>query len=163
MRAPKICNGPGCINLMDPGERWCVICKPLHVWEGADKKRSGTAEHKREAAYVIDRDGHRCQLQYEGCLGVATEFDHYDHLNKSAGGNGACKDCHSKRSTMQGHAEAGHDVEIPPAPKPPRTPPSVTAPRRRSTTKRRAQRYNDNGGPSIPRTVGLDISDGEQC
>ena len=41
----------------------------------------------RTRAYILERDGYECKLQYYGYLSVATEFDHYDHTRKHLGGN----------------------------------------------------------------------------
>ena len=60
---------------------------------------------------VLDRDGHTCQLQYRGCLGVATIVDHRVPLSRWPGdprdldnGQAACRNCHDQKSKAESAA-----------------------------------------------------------
>ena len=49
----------------------------------ADPQYSGPWQRIRR--WILERDGHRCQLRNPGCLGVATTVDHITPI--SAGGH----------------------------------------------------------------------------
>ncbi len=77
------------------------------AWEGSTRKARLPANWESEIRpAVLERDGHQCQLRYEGCLGVATDVDHKkrgdDHrlVNLQA----ACRRCHQRKSSSEGAA-----------------------------------------------------------
>jgi hypothetical protein len=144
-RANKVCNHPGCVELIDNRARHCAEHVKEHRWQGTNTKRTSTAAHKRERATVLKRDGYQCQLRYEAvCIGTATELDHIDGWDTPGSTTIAvCRPCHARKSSMQGHAARGHNVTLPQSQK--TTKPTTPCAR-----------------PSaIPRTLGLDINDGE--
>lgn len=72
----------------------------------------GAPTHVRRR--VLDRDQHRCQLRYSGCLGVATEVDHVRNVAAvlHAGGTrqqaddpsnlaAVCSSCHSIKTARE--------------------------------------------------------------
>lgn len=77
------------------------------TWAGGS-----TREWRRVRAYVLDRDGHRCQLQLEGCTTVATDA-HHTRPRELVGDDpnhvvGACESCNNR---------AGDPREADPAPR----------------------------------------------
>lgn len=140
-RAPKICNdGSGCPNLIHGAARYCETHAPEHTWHGGfDKRRTGTTEHKARRERVLRRDKYRCKLQYPGCISTATDCDHITAL--ADGGvdedwncQSACRPCHLRKASLEGHRARGHAVSLPPAapprrPSAPARPPAPAAPR----------------------------------
>jgi 5-methylcytosine-specific restriction protein A len=65
---------------------------------------SGWSERRRQ---VLERDGYRCQLRYNVCVGRASQVDHI--VQPEAGGTDAlenlravCRPCHARRTGRQG-------------------------------------------------------------
>lgn len=142
-RAPKICNAPGCAQLLhDPKLRYC----PQHGGNSRWQQRTGTPRtatttHKGNRNAILDRDGHRCQLRYDGCIGVASILDHI--IATAFGGSetpknlqSACGPCHDEKTQHEarygrglcsctpwkpGTGELAKDVP-PPSPPPPQIP-----------------------------------------
>ena len=115
-RAPKICSHQGCVALVYDGGRHCAEHVKLHRWQGTDTRRTSTAAHKARRARVLRRDGGVCQLGYEGvCVHPATECDHV--ISIADGGEdtdencvAACKPCHARKTSLEGHRARGHNV-----------------------------------------------------
>jgi len=84
----------GCYRSMHPA--------PRPVARGRNYGNRGVPQRVRQR--ILDRDGHRCQLRYEGCVGQATEVDHtvnvarlgVDRAQANDPGNlaAACGPCH---------------------------------------------------------------------
>lgn len=116
-RAAKICgHSSGCTRLVPAGTRYCAEHQRERTWQGADRKRTGTAAHKARRARVLARDGHRCQLRYEGvCIGVGSQLDHVIPLAEGGADIdqntvAACPPCHRRKSSIEGHRARGHNV-----------------------------------------------------
>jgi 5-methylcytosine-specific restriction protein A len=112
-RAPKACNAIGCPELVRQPTRYCPTHAPAHQWQGVDTNRTGTAAHKARRVRVLKRDGHRCQIRYDVCIGIATHLDHVISLGQGgadADDNcvAACQPCHARKSSAEGHAARGH-------------------------------------------------------
>src|SRR3954453_19462782 len=80
-------------------------------WSGSQRSAdTSTAAWRRLRLAVLERDDHRCQLGWRGCLGDATECDHitpvYEWPNQPLDDlslyQAACRSCHAKRSGSQG-------------------------------------------------------------
>ena len=60
------------------------------------------------------RDRHLCQLRYPGiCIGTATRCDHIVAVGLGGADTddncqGACKPCHDRKTSAEGHIAAGH-------------------------------------------------------
>jgi 5-methylcytosine-specific restriction protein A len=65
----------------------------------------GVAAKVRSA--VLDRDAHRCQLRYAGCIGVATEADHIENV----AGVGVTRDVAVAVGLMQAVCAPCHKVK----------------------------------------------------
>ena len=109
MRAPKHCGIQGCQVVVPAGAR-CP--KHQHGW-GKGNPRTGTTAHRERRARVLTRDNYQCQLRYSGCIGTATIADHTTAL--ALGGTdtdtamqAACKPCHDRKSSREGHLAQGH-------------------------------------------------------
>lgn len=109
-RAPKHCGIQGCTVLVPNGQR----CRDhQHGW-GKGNPRTKNPKHIAWRLTVLDRCGWRCQLRYPGCIDDATIADHiiatklggaeYDPSN----GQGACRPCHDRKSSTEGHQAQGH-------------------------------------------------------
>ena len=76
-RAPRQCPAADCDQLIHAGQRYCD--EHDRPWKGprtASSTATSTAEWKRIAAQILDRDHHQCQIQYPGiCTGRATTVD----------------------------------------------------------------------------------------
>ncbi|WP_071929098.1 HNH endonuclease signature motif containing protein [Nocardia mangyaensis] len=105
-RAPRKCPKPGCLNRITSAA-YCPD-HTTHGW-GSGAARTGTREHQTWRAAVLERDSHRCQLRYTGCIGTATHADHVTPIaeggatDELANGQAACRPCHSKKSSAEGH------------------------------------------------------------
>jgi len=79
-------------------------------WGTGARARTTTPAHRAQRLRVLRRDRYRCQLQYPGrCIGTATEMDHKDNVASGGSDNdanqqAACKPCHAKKSSDEGHA-----------------------------------------------------------
>jgi 5-methylcytosine-specific restriction endonuclease McrA len=73
-------------------------------------RRLATRQWRALRLWVLDRDGHRCQMRLAGCLGVATTVDHI--MARADGGNcwdpanlrAACHRCNSRAGGDVGNA-----------------------------------------------------------
>jgi hypothetical protein len=77
--------------------------------------RQDTEQHRRFKARVLGAAGYRCQIQRPGrCIGAATEVDRIDNTGEYEDGNAqaACGPCHRWKTSMEGHAARGHNVEL---------------------------------------------------
>lgn len=80
------------------------------AWEGSTRRERLPATWASLRRYVLNRDGHRCQLQYDCCVQVATDVDHMqastdDH--DPARLQAACAPCHRRKSSGEGGTSAG--------------------------------------------------------
>lgn len=73
-------------------------------WGGSNRKKRLPPGWGRLRQGVLSRDGFRCQLRLDGCVGIATEVDHTvagdDH--SLANLRAVCSRCHSKKSSAEG-------------------------------------------------------------
>lgn len=79
-------------------------------WQGSTRRVTLGKDYFRNRAFVMRRDGRRCQLRTPGvCIGEATDCDHIgdrlDHRPENM--RAACKPCHQLRSSGQGGTAAG--------------------------------------------------------
>lgn len=111
-RAPKHCGINGCTVLVHNGQR-CPDHQ--HRW-GKGNPRTSTTAHRARRLRVLKRDRYQCQLRYDCCIGTATIADHTVAL--ALGGTdevmqAACKPCHDRKSSREGHLAQGHTPKAP--------------------------------------------------
>ena len=113
----KTCGHLGCINLTDGGVPYCPEHQRQRGWpRKTGVTRTDTAAHRKRRERVLKRDGHRCQLRYDGiCTHTATICDHIVPLaeggqDTDAGCQAACLECHRRKTSMEGHRARGHTV-----------------------------------------------------
>ncbi|GAA4685629.1 hypothetical protein GCM10023215_21070 [Pseudonocardia yuanmonensis] len=72
--------------------------------QGSDRKARLPANWPAIRRRILTRDRHRCQLGYDGCLRKATQVDHKQAGDDHSDANlqGACEDCHAKKSAAEG-------------------------------------------------------------
>lgn len=75
-------------------------------WRGSDRAERLPADWPLLRMTVLQRDGHTCQLQMDGCTTVATEADHIHRGDDHAPTNlqAACAWCHSRKTSAEGNA-----------------------------------------------------------
>jgi 5-methylcytosine-specific restriction endonuclease McrA len=123
MRAPKICNRPGCRKLGVNGTARCID-HPRPAWQGSTRKDTGGAPHKAWRAAVLVRDAFRCQIRGPGCLIAANEADHIEPVYRGgarfdvANGQAACRECHGRKSASEGGNARSGNVSKPAPPQP---------------------------------------------
>jgi 5-methylcytosine-specific restriction enzyme A len=117
-RAPKICNEPGCTTLV-AGESRCAKHYSRNKWgHKTGTNRTAKTGHKQRRERILRRDP-LCQLGYAGiCTGISTVCDHIVPL--AAGGadsdancQGVCEPCSNRKTSLEGHYIAGHNVPCP--------------------------------------------------
>ncbi|MBV9292644.1 MAG: HNH endonuclease [Frankiales bacterium] len=78
----------------------------MPAWEKSDRRERLPLDWPQRRAQVLERDGSRCQLQYDACAGVATDVDHIvpgdDHRLTNL--QAACQPCHALKSAREGVA-----------------------------------------------------------
>lgn len=111
-RAPKLCNHPGCVDLVPAGTRCCTE----HHQAGwnrsprtASAGRTGNRAWREQRAKVLQRDGHQCQLRLPGCTVIATEVDHVIAVHLGGGDantnlQAACHPCHVRKTATEAAA-----------------------------------------------------------
>jgi hypothetical protein len=138
-RAPHICSEAGCPQLIPAGAG--ARC-PEHARESAgrfgsvrnSRDRTSTAGHRARQQFTLHQAGGQCQIRYDAiCIGTATVFDHIisikmwdllpaeirarvtrDMLDTAPWNRQAsCGPCSRRKSSMEGHYIAGHDVPRP--------------------------------------------------
>lgn len=77
------------------------------AWEGSTRRdRLPPGWSTRTVPRILQRDGRRCQLAYDGCTGEATEVDHItpgdDHRDENL--QAVCSWCHSRKTAAEGNA-----------------------------------------------------------
>jgi 5-methylcytosine-specific restriction protein A len=109
-----MCGERDCLALV----RGAVYCEQhSKAWHGGQQSgRLKTAAYERMRQRVLGRAGYHCQILYSDiCIGAATEADHIvpvfeggtrDEANMQA----ACRPCHARKSSLEGHRAAGHSV-----------------------------------------------------
>jgi 5-methylcytosine-specific restriction endonuclease McrA len=80
---------------------------PPMSWEGSDRRSRLPSDWASAIVpRILQRDGYRCRIGYDGCTGTATEVDHIrrgdDHSNVNL--QAACSWCHGKKSSAEGNA-----------------------------------------------------------
>jgi len=69
-------------------------------WKGSLRAKRLPSNWGSLRKTVLLRDGHKCKLQYPGCLGTATEVDHLlqgdDHSLTNL--QAVCSDCHKVKT-----------------------------------------------------------------
>jgi 5-methylcytosine-specific restriction endonuclease McrA len=138
-RAPHKCTEPGCPQLIPAGAG--AKC-PDHRRESAGKfgsvrnsrARTSTAGHRARRQSTLRQAGGQCQIRYDGiCADAATVFDHIislkmhgllpaairarvtvDMLDTAPWNRQAsCEPCSRRKTSIEGHYVAGHDVPRP--------------------------------------------------
>jgi hypothetical protein len=118
--ASRPCNESGCPALVYDGARYCD--EHYRPWVGHTKhkgidgreKRQNTEAHRRFKSRVLGAAGYRCQIRKQGrCIGAATEVDRIDNTREYTDDNcqAACSPCHEWKTSMEGHAAQGHNVD----------------------------------------------------
>lgn len=74
-------------------------------WGSSGRRRRLPPDWPAIQHAVLERDEHRCQLQYDGCTGLASHADHItpgdDH--RMANLQAACSHCHAIKSSREGN------------------------------------------------------------
>ena len=112
-RAPRRCPGNNgtCPHLI----RHTTYCDEHTTASGWDNSRTGgqgsTRAWRKVRLVVLQRDGHRCRLNYDGCTSNATEVDHIDGIAitgipraealDQARLRAVCQHCHRRRTQQQ--------------------------------------------------------------
>ena len=121
MRAPKACCEIGCTALVYDGGSRCSEHKSAGKWgpKRGRTNRTARSEHKKRRIRTLERDS-LCQLRYENiCTMISTVADHVvplsvrPDLDVDWNLQGACLPCSNRKSSMEGHYLAGHDVPCP--------------------------------------------------
>lgn len=119
-RAAKVCNEPGCPNLVrDPIRRRCD--EHYQPWQGFNRHkgiahremRQNTAEHRALKEAVLRRAEYRCQIGYSDiCSGLATQVDRIDNALGYLDGNtqACCEPCHQRKSSREGRRARRRNV-----------------------------------------------------
>lgn len=108
-RAPKHCGKHDCLNMVVG----VTFCKDhAHGW-GKGNARTTTTQHRARRLRILERDQYLCRIQYQGCIGTATICDHIKATllggqDTDANCQAACKPCHDRKSSMEGHQAQGH-------------------------------------------------------
>lgn len=77
------------------------------TWGPESRARTTTPEHRGQRARVFQRDGHMCQLRYEGvCTGGAQELDHRQNVaaggsNDDSNAQAVCTACHKVKTAQE--------------------------------------------------------------
>ncbi len=110
-RAPRPCPKPHCDNLITD-TKYCD--EHTEAWSGTTTGQGSTWAWRKVRAAVLERDRHRCQLQYDCCTGTATEVDHIDPIAETGGNRSVippvsrlqsvCAPCHTRRTQNQARA-----------------------------------------------------------
>jgi rubredoxin len=145
----KICAGIGCTAIVPKGVTRCDNCggKPWHD-KPRNIERPNVAEHNRTRRDTHRRAGGQCQIGYPDiCTGKAERTDRIDNTRGYEPGNlqAACRKCHDRKTSYEGHLAQGHDVDHLAPPARPAPPPAPARP-------------SDSGTPGS--TDPLDILDG---
>jgi 5-methylcytosine-specific restriction endonuclease McrA len=76
------------------------------MWKTSHRGDGLPKDWNRRRSFVLRRDGFSCQIRLEGCLGAANEVDHIVRGDNHSPENlrAACKSCHGKKSSAEGHA-----------------------------------------------------------
>lgn len=80
------------------------------MWANGGRTRTSTTAHKRWRLEVLERDGYRCQLRYDCCIGSATIGDHKLAVKLGgdefdlANGQAACEPCHKVKTQAEAQA-----------------------------------------------------------
>lgn len=90
--------------------------------------QGSTRASRRARAAALDRDGHQCQLKYDGCTRTATEADHVISITaigqrRADATNpddlqAACTHCHGIKTRRQAAAAKGYRSRRPKSPHP---------------------------------------------
>ena len=119
MRAKHVCPVDGCTRLIDAGVRRCTEHASQRGWgarTSSGTSRTGTAAHKARRLRILKRDP-TCRLGYPGCTLTSTVLDHVVALglggaDTDSNCQGICHNCSLRKSSMEGHVAAGHDVSV---------------------------------------------------
>jgi 5-methylcytosine-specific restriction enzyme A len=75
-------------------------------WDGSTRRQRLPPDWPAIQRAVLERDGHQCQLRYDGCTTLASHADHIeagdDHRMASL--QAACSHCHAIKSSAEGNA-----------------------------------------------------------
>lgn len=72
-------------------------------WSSSDRRSRLPADWPRRRRRILRRDGHRCQLRYDGCRGIATEVDHIvnDDNHDDHNLHAVCEPCHAIKTQTE--------------------------------------------------------------
>lgn len=118
---------PRCKKLIPHGQTYCETCKPIAEAQAAEalarkqKRKNNEYNRKRDPKYLafyrskdwktlsrakLQACGYKCELQLEGCTGLAVEVDHTEAIQTPAGWykrldwenlKGVCTNCHNRK------------------------------------------------------------------
>ena len=73
------------------------------VWSSSDRRSRLPKNWPAVRARVLKRDKYRCQMNLEGCAGVATDVDHITRGDDHSLGNlrAVCSGCHKKKTQAE--------------------------------------------------------------
>jgi 5-methylcytosine-specific restriction enzyme A len=76
------------------------------MWKTSQRRESLPMDWNRRRSFVLRRDGNRCQIRLDGCQIEASDVDHIVRGDNHSPENlrAACKSCHGKKSSAEGHA-----------------------------------------------------------
>lgn len=104
-RAPRRCPGGNgtCTERIRPPAKYCAEHTVSWRTKTASSENAQTPEWRRIQPKILDRDGHRCQIRYEGrCIGTATTVDHvvpvaHGGTNEPSNLRAACRPCNEHK------------------------------------------------------------------
>lgn len=112
-RAPHVCGEIGCTALVYGSARKCPNHTVAWANTGSSVNRSDTKARRTLRDKVFRRDGYLCRIRYPDiCVGIAKDLDRVDNLQGYSMSNcqAACRPCHRRKSSYEGHAARGHRV-----------------------------------------------------
>jgi 5-methylcytosine-specific restriction protein A len=133
----KICAESGCPKMVPIGTRRCEAHKRIGKYpDRSGTSRTGTTRHIANRKEILKRQPD-CRIGYPDiCTGISTDADHIVALSQGGTDDlsnlqGACRRCHLRKASLEGHEARGHNVTLPKPSAPPEQPPTV--PRRIET------------------------------
>ena len=76
------------------------------AWQSSRRREQLPPDWFRVRRRVLRECAHRCEIRLDGCSGIASEVDHIRRGDDHSRANlrGACRWCHGKKSSAEGHA-----------------------------------------------------------
>lgn len=113
-RALKHCGYKGCKTLVPGSQGRCA--EHSERWQRKGTQRTNSQQHRAWAAAIRKRDPY-CRIRYPDiCTHITQQADHIIPVAQGgaefdlANGQGACRACHQRKSSREGHFGAGHQA-----------------------------------------------------